>query len=262
LKISGKTRMGEDCCRILAPRPQNPARRASAPSVGTLSDHYRASLQQRLQRYLSAPLALTLTDNHSTMVSVKRRGGTLRARAHYMFTDAPDRVLRALARYIARADRRDSALLGGFVEANHWRIRRARAARRRRMVLDPAGSVHHLGEILDDLNRRYFDGAIEARITWGPKARPRHRQSIKMGSYSVEDRLIRIHPSLDRGQVPRYFVEWIVFHEMLHEIFDIPKVNGRRRFHTREFLSRERQFEHYERARRWERRNLDHLLLG
>ena len=83
-----------------------------------------------------------------------------------------------------------------------------------------------------------------------------------MGSYSVEDRLIRIHPSLDRPDVPRYFVEWIVFHEMLHQVFDIPKVNGRRRFHTPEFLERESQFEHYERARRWERRHLDHLLHG
>ena len=259
---SDKHRRAEDCFQILARRPPTPGRRATRAPLGDLSDERRTSLQGRLQKCLSAPLALTLTDNQSTMVSVKRRGGTLRARVHHMFADAPDRVLRALARYIARADRYDSAMLGGFIEGNHWRISRARAAGKRQPALDPKGSVHDLHQILEDLNRRYFDGGIDARVTWGAKAHPRRRQSIKMGSYSVEDRLIRIHPSLDREDVPRYFVEWIVFHEMLHQVFDIPKVNGRRRFHTPEFLERERRFEHYQRARRWERRHLDHLLLG
>jgi len=197
------------------------------------------------------------------MISVRRRGGTLRARVHHMFADAPDRVLRALARYIARADRRDSALLGGFVEANHWRIRHPRRARRPVLNPIPSGRVHDLAEILGDLNRRYFAGAIDARITWGHRTlRAGHRQSIKMGSYSVEDRLIRIHPALDCPEVPRYFVEWIVFHEMLHQVFDIPTRNGRRQFHTPAFLARERKFEHYEEARHWERRHLDRLLGG
>ena len=43
-----------------------------------------------------------------------------------------------------------------------------------------------------------------------------------MGSYSVEDRLIRIHPTLDRPDVPRYYVAWIVYHEMLHQSTAFP----------------------------------------
>jgi len=260
LKISGKTRTGEERCQILAPKPPEAARLLRAPR-GDLSETQRNRLQRRLQSCLSAPVSVTLTDNHSTMVSVRRRGGTLRARVHYMFADAPDRVLRALARYIARADRRDSALLAGYVEANHWRIRQHRRKRRCAPVPEPAGSVHDLAEILNSLNRQYFGGEIDARITWGARStRSRRRQSIKMGSYSVEDRLIRIHPALDRMEVPRYFVEWIVFHEMLHQVFDIPTINGRRQFHPPAFLERERDFEHYDKARRWERRHLDRLL--
>ena len=92
-------------------------------------------------------------------------------------------------------------------------------------------------------------------------ARKRRRNSIKMGSYSVEDRLIRIHPSLDRPFVPRLFVEWIVYHEMLHQKHDIPVVGGRRQFHTPEFLAEEATFDGFDRARHWERENLDRLLL-
>src|SRR5437588_3906032 len=104
-------------------------------------------------------------------------------------------------------------------------------------------------EIYEDLNRRYFAGKIDARITWSQRAQPgakrRRRNSIKMGSYSVEDRLIRIHASLDRPFVPRLFVEWIVYHEMLHQKHDIPVVGGRRQFHTPEFLAEEATYEHF-----------------
>ncbi len=64
-----------------------------------------------------------------------------------------------------------------------------------------------------------------------------------MGSYSVEDRLIRIHRSLDREFVPRFFVAWIVFHEMLHQVHDIRVKNGRREFHSKEFLADEAMYE-------------------
>ena len=124
-----------------------------------------------------------------------------------------------------------------------------------------AGEHHDLREIFDELNARYFDNRIDAAITWGPRSgRPRRRNSIKMGSYSVEDRLIRIHRSLDRAFVPRFFVAWIVFHEMLHQVHDIRVKNGRREFHSKEFLADEAMYEHFDQAKGWERRHLDALL--
>jgi predicted SprT family Zn-dependent metalloprotease len=81
-----------------------------------------------------------------------------------------------------------------------------------------------------------------------------------MGSYSVEDKLIRIHPALDRSFVPRYFIESVVYHEMLHHIHPIPVKGGRRQFHTAEFKEQEKRFHQYQKAKRWERANIDRLL--
>src|SRR5262249_27102696 len=90
----------------------------------------------------------------------------------------------------------------------------------------------------------------------------RRRKSIKMGSYSADSKVIRIHPALDQSRVPRYFVEWIVFHEMLHDVYRTRKLeNGRRCVHPPEFLAHERRFHDFKRARAWENENLD-LLLG
>ena len=169
-------------------------------------------------------------------------------------------VAQALARYIADNDASASALLGDYIERNQMRVRQKR--RRTRIVsVDTRGRYFDLQEVFNDLNARYFDGAIDATITWGQRCgRPRRRNSIKMGSYSVEERIIRIHRSLDRAFIPHFFVEWIVYHEMLHQVHGAKVVKGRRQFHTPEFVEDEAKFEHYNLARAWERDHLDKLL--
>ena len=205
---------------------------------------------------------VTLTDNRYTMISVRRLAKEKRyeVRLHHMFADADPVITRALARYIAENDAEASRVLGDFIDQNNDHVR-GRARRAPTQVLFTAGETYDLREIYDEINARYFDNRIDAAITWGARTgRPRRRNSIKMGSYSVEERLIRIHRSLDRELVPRFFVAWIVFHEMLHQVHDIRVKNGRREFHSKEFMADEAQFEHYEQARAWERSHLDALL--
>lgn len=221
------------------------------------------SLERRIRAHLSrGRVQVTLTDNRYTMISVRRIAKEARyeVRLHHMFADADPVITRALARYIADNDPDASRVLGDFIDVNSAHVR-GRARRVPATVIFTAGEHHDLRQIFDDLNARYFENRIEASITWGARTgRPRRRNSIKMGSYSVEDRLIRIHRSLDRAFVPRFFVAWIVFHEMLHQVHDIRVKNGRREFHSKAFLADEAQFEHYDEARLWERRHLDALL--
>jgi hypothetical protein len=222
------------------------------------------SLTRRIRAHLPrGALSVTLTDNRHTMISVRRdhsRGPRYRVRLHHMFADADPIVTRALARYIGQNDPNASRVLGAFIDSHQHRVRPHGRARQL-VTIETRGRTFDLQDIFDDLNRRYFGGAIQARITWGQKVgKPRRRNSIKMGSYSVEEKLIRVHRSLDRSFVPRYFVEWIVYHEMLHQVHAATLVNGRRQFHTPAFLSDEARYEHYERARAWERGHLDEIL--
>jgi predicted metal-dependent hydrolase len=251
--------------------PLHPLRRSLAPrlrraALASDPETARKQLEQRIAQHVpEGRLALAVTDNRYTMISVKREKGLFRLRLHHMFLEAEAEVVRALGRYVSRNDRDASRMLGRFIDINQRKIRRARPLRRPPAVtIETLGEVYDLQELYNDLNRRYFADCIEARITWGqrppPGAKRRRRNSIKMGSYSVEDALIRIHPSLDRQFVPRMFVQWIVYHEMLHQKHAIPVVGGRRQFHTPEFLAEEAVFEHFERARQWERDNLDRLL--
>ena len=226
----------------------------------------RADLEARVKRHMgpSSRLELRLTDNRSTMISVRNETDRFVLRLHHMFLGADPKVVLALARYVEKDDRRASLALNRFIDGHSARIKRSRRVAPAPRPIEPRGEVHDLSSIFAELNARYFRNAIVARITWGPRLSPqlrgRLRRSLKMGSYCVEDRLIRIHPSLDRTSVPREFLAWIVYHEMLHEKHDMPLVGGRRQFHTPAFLADEARFAGYELARRWEREHLDLLL--
>jgi len=246
-------------------RSQRALRRAAAarqvrltPTLEETTDRMAAGLALYLPP--GKTLELRLTNNHYSMISVRRKSDGYRLRLHQMFVGAEPRVVRALARYVVHNDRRASTLLGEFIE-EHQHIIRQQTRRPRNLTLRTAGRYHDLEAIFGRLSVAHFGGALEARITWGPDAaRGKRRRSIKMGSFAVEDRIIRIHPVLDQECVPDYFVAWIVFHEMLHGKHEVLRENGRRRFHTPAFLAEERQFPDYQRACAWEKQNLDRLL--
>ncbi len=238
-------------------------RRASKKATAQEILDAQDSLERRIRAHLSkGRVQVTLTDNRYTMISVRRipKEKRYEVRLHHMFSDADPVITRALARYIADNDAEASRVLGDFIDDNSGHVK-GRARRTPPTLILTAGEFYDLREIYDELNAHYFENKIDAAITWGARTgKPKRRNSIKMGSYSVEDRLIRIHRSLDRAFVPRFFVAWIVFHEMLHQVHDIRVKNGRREFHSKEFLADEAHFEQYEASRRWERDHLDDIL--
>jgi hypothetical protein len=261
LPDEGSRSAGASIALVEAMRKARKATAAAPPPVEVLEA--QDSLERRIRAHLSrGRVQVTLTDNRYTMISVRRvpRERRFEVRLHHMFVEADPVITRALARYLADHAADASRVLGDFIAANSEHVR-GRARRAPTQVIFTAGEHYDLRQMFDELNARYFDNRIDASITWGARTgRPRRRNSIKMGSYSVEERLIRIHRSLDRAFVPQFFVEWIVFHEMLHQVHDIRVKNGRREFHSKEFLADEAQFEHYDQARIWERQHLDALL--
>lgn len=217
----------------------------------------RQALERRLEAASPVPVSLAITDNRHSIISHSWHGGMLRARVHHMFLDAPIAIQHALVRYVTQADREASIALGSFIEARSDRL--ARRAGRRPLVTK--GKHHDLLALFADVNERYFGGTVNALISWGRRVRREGpRFTIKLGSYDENERLIRINPALDRPWVPRYFVAFIVFHEMLHHVIPARRGERRRELHPPEFRDRERTFRHYERALVWEKKNLGRLL--
>ena len=219
----------------------------------------RQSLERRLSQIARQPVVLSITDNRHSMIHAARRTGILRVRLHHMFLDAPDDAIDALARFLLFKDRSASAIVGRYIDINAPRIRTLEPHRK---SMKAQGVFHDLQAIYDEINHQYFHGEVEARICWGTEAtlRRRRRTTIKLGSYTAQERLIRIHPKLDQEFVPRYFIAYVVYHEMLHHVMPATRVAGRRKLHPPQFRARERLFRHRDRAVAWEATNLDRLL--
>jgi hypothetical protein len=213
-------------------------------------------LRRRLERATGRPIALVVTDNRTSMLYVSPGSrGLVRVRVHHMFLDAPSEIVRALALYVLRPSAASRSEINAYVRANSHRIG-GRPRRKIAINLSHRGLHFDLNQIYERLNRRYFDGRLKVAITWG-KSAPWRRYSIDFGCYDAPKRVIRVNPALDRPFVPRFFINFIVYHEMLHAAIGFRELpNGRRDLHSLRFRREESQFRFYRSALRWENGNL------
>jgi hypothetical protein len=234
----------------------------------------------RLYARLGAQVhSLVLTDNRTRIVSARASGdGGLHVRLHRCFRQAPDEVIDALGVFLrardGRARRQALSLVRGFFrQAQHaLRLERAadpsRPAPRRRLRLEPRGEHFDLVALRDTIDAEYFGGQLQGlAITWGRGGAPRPsrrrgRRSgfmVRLGSYHDADKLIRIHPVLDRADVPLHVVASVVHHEMVHAVVPAVLRGGRRYVHTAEFHRLERLFRQHDEAEAWLKANIERL---
>ena len=217
-----------------------------------------SSLEAVLARYAERPLRLVVTDNRSVLLSFKREANGLELRLHRMFLHAPDSVVVSLARNIRRRGRAAGGEVRRFMNANMHRVRRSPR------VMPPllaGGRVYDLASVFADINARFFGGRLQVPITWGRGVGRARRGGLTFGSYDPVLGLIRIHPVLDRPGVPRFFLESVVHHEMLHhQMGGVPDRAGRTVYHTRAFREAEARFPRHRDALAWEKENLPELL--
>lgn len=242
--------------------PVTPAPSAPAPALAP-SRQETLERARKLASEIAACLGpgfkvlLTVHDNRSTMVSFRRQPPMLKIRAHHMFLDAPPEVVRAIADYAGHGRTAAGRVLDDYIAARNGTIA---VLPRKPSPLESRGKCFDLQELFNAVNAAHFENSITARIGWGRDTTGRRRRSIRLGVYDHKSREIRLHPALDRPDVPRYFVEFIIFHEMLHQVFPSARDSGRHVHHPKAFRDRERTFPRFELAMAWEKQNLKSLL--
>lgn len=131
----------------------------------------------------------------------------------------------------------------------------SKRSRGRKVVTGSKGALYDLDEIFDSLNERYFRNAIQKPVlTWSA------RKTFRiLGHHDATHGHITISRSLDTAMTPRYVVEYVVFHEMLHIAHPTKHINGRRYNHTTAFRNDEKKFQYYNESERWIERNVRKL---
>ena len=187
--------------------------------------------------------------------TIRVRAGRVYVRLSDVFESAPPDVIRAVAFLLV------ARLLSRKPPSAHERVYRAyafsptvlrasdlaRQKRGRKVISTAPGKVYDLSELFDRLNRRYFDGEIEKPVlTWSKRKAKRI-----LGHHDAVHSTITISKGLDSRDVPEWFVEYILYHEMLHIKHPAKFINGRRYYHTPAFRSEEQSFPQYQASQEW-----------
>lgn len=206
-------------------------------------------LEHWLGRVAGKAVHVTLTDNRQRMLSWRETARTIDLRMHHMFVNAPVEVIADLGLLVGgKGQNRER--IRAFIRANDQQIRKPSPAERR-VVLRPVGVAYDLRDILADLGERFFDPVPTVTITWGRAVSQKTVRAPRFGTYDHQRALITVSRRLDRPDTPRYAVEFIVYHELLHAVLGWQKAPaGRRRMHTAEFRRLESTFPQVEQAKK------------
>jgi len=104
-----------------------------------------------------------------------------------------------------------------------------------------AGMHHDLVGAFERVAAKYFAGRMERpRLTWN-----RMLTGRKFGHYDPLTDTVMLSCTLDHAEVPRFVIDFVMYHELLHKKLGADWRNGRQAVHTAAFRAEERRFEQH-----------------
>ena len=186
--------------------------------------------------------------------TIRIRDGRLLVRLSDLIEGAPENVLAALAHILL------SKIYRKPIEAGHSsRYRRfvggkdfaakaqmIRQSRGRKRIGAPQGHVYDLEAIFEELNTRYFHGLLgRPRLTWSHNIARR-----RLGHFDPAHNTIVVSRVFDDARMPKFAIEYLLYHEMLHLKHPVRLRGSRRCVHSAEFVEEEKRFPQFEDAKR------------
>jgi hypothetical protein len=190
----------------------------------------------------------------SLVLTIRRREELILVRLSDLLRRAPRSVIEGAAALLLSSIYRRKApagLTAAYLEYAHSHRTRARINHMRRSrvrpgAAGPQGRHFDLHKIFDELNARYFSGSLQRpHIGWSRRTWRR-----QFGCYDPGPNHILLNRRMDRPGVPRFAVEYVLFHEMLHVKHPTRRSGCSLVSHSPEFRAEEKQFPDYQRARR------------
>jgi predicted metal-dependent hydrolase len=190
--------------------------------------------------------------------TIRLREGKLLVRLSDLLEGAPEAVLQSIAHillakiYRRPIGREHSTRYRRYVSSSEIRSQAhlVRQIRGRKRICTAAGRTYNLEAIFEDLNTRFFHGLLgRPQLAWS-----RDHSRTSLGHYDPARNMIVVSRALDDPGVPRYAVEYILYHEMLHLRHPVKLRGSRRSVHSLEFQAEERLFPELDRAKQFLRR--------
>jgi hypothetical protein len=185
--------------------------------------------------------------------TIRMREGVLLVRISDLLEGAPESVIEAIAHillakiYRKPIDSLRAVRYRRYVSSHDitTKAHLVRQVRGRKRIESACGQVYDLDEVFESLNRQFFYGLLaRPRMTWSQS----HARN-SLAHYDPAHNAIVVSRVFDQPRVPRYALEYIVYHEMLHLKHPVKLRGSRRCVHGPEFQAEEKLFPELDRAR-------------
>lgn len=192
------------------------------------------------------PFAIRFRRFTSLNTTIRLREGKIFVSLSDLIEGAPESVIRAIAHILlaklykkpidpAHNVRFKRFTTSAAVTRQTELIRYSRGSKR---YSGPQGHYYNLEEVFDTLNLRFFGGLLgRPELTWSEGMAKR-----SLGHYDAAHNTIVVSRVFDRPSSPRYAIEYLLYHEMLHLKHPVKMRGLRRCVHSREFKADEAQF--------------------
>jgi hypothetical protein len=189
----------------------------------------------------------------SLNTTIRLREGQLKIHLSDLLEGAPEPVLRAIAHillaklYRKPLDPSHNTRYRRFASSESVlrQTERIRQMRGRKKISTSKGDYYDLDEVFETLNARFFHGLMgRPLLTWSE-----HKARRLLGHYDAAHNTIMVSRVFDRKNTPRYAIEYLMYHEMLHLKHPVKVRGGRRCVHPREFQAEEKLFPELELAK-------------
>ncbi|HYL12084.1 MAG TPA: M48 family peptidase [Terriglobales bacterium] len=187
--------------------------------------------------------------------TIRLRDGRLLVRLSDILEGAPESVLRAIAHillakmYRKPIERAYASRYRKYISSREIadKTHLVRQIRGRKRIESARGRAYDLDKIFEELNSRFFHGLLaRPQMTWSQN----HARN-SLGHYDPAHNAIVVSRVFDHPRVPRYAVEYIVYHEMLHLKHPVKLRGTRRCVHSLEFQAEEKLFPHLAEAKQF-----------
>jgi hypothetical protein len=226
-----------------------------AGHIDILRSFYQEAFEKMNTAWVVPPIEVSFYPYVGINHTIRIRDGKVFVRIGEICRDMPAAHQRALALLLVsklfrkRVPPQARDLYSDWIKSADMRERanESRRTRGRKVVTTHAGEIYDLDEIFERVNAKYFGGSVEKPVlTWST----RHTYRI-LGHHDSTHNTVVVSRSLDSADVPRYVVEYVVFHEMLHIHHPTVHHTGRRYNHTPAFRRDEEKFAHFKEAEDW-----------
>ena len=182
----------------------------------------------------------------SLNTTIRLRDGEIFVSLSDLLEGAPELVLHAIAHILLAKLYRKSIDAGQNLRYKRFAssaavtrqtelIRHARGTKR---YFGPEGRFFNLEEVFDSLNTRFFGGLLgRPDLTWSE-----HHAKRSLGHYDAAHNTIVVSRVFDRPSSPRYAIEYLLYHEMLHLKHPVKMRGLRRCVHSKDFKAEEALF--------------------